>query len=144
MKEGERTEELVKRRLLDCMVDAYYGVVTPTQALMMMAGHAPPVPKTIVSEVKEILVEKEKVMSEKELKVLEKAVKYFKDYEHGKLKEISGKEIDELRKDFEFYSKRIKELREKLEKSVQEKSAENLYKEVFGLLKTLFGDKPHP
>src|SRR3989344_5429670 len=105
MKEGERTEELVKRRLLDCMIDSYYGVVTPTQAMMMMAGHAPPVPKTIVAEVKEILVEKEKVMSEKELKVLEKAVKYFKDYEHGKLKEISGKEIDDLMRESKEYAK---------------------------------------
>ena len=75
---------------------------------------------------------------------LEKAVRYFKDYEHGKLKEISGHEIEALLKESEEYIKNLKKLREKLEKSVQEKSAENLYKEVFGLLKTLFGDKPHP
>jgi len=73
MKEGERTEEFVKRRLLDTMVDLYFGIVTPTQALMMLAGRAPPVPKTIVQEVKEALVDKEKVMSENELKTLEKA-----------------------------------------------------------------------
>ena len=141
MKEGDRTEELVKRRLMDCMVDAYYGVVTPTQALMMMAGHAPPVPKTIVSEVKEILVEKEKVMSEKELKVLEKAVKYFKDYEHGKLKEISGKEIDDLMRESKEYAKRMKELREKLEKRMQEHQADKINESVFVLLKNIFGEK---
>ncbi len=141
MKEGERTEELVKRRLLDCMIDAYYGVVTPTQALMMMAGHAPPVPKTIVAEVKEVLVDKEKVMSEKELKVLEKAVKYFKDYEHGKLKEISGKEIDELMKETKEYSKKMKELREKLESKVQEHQTEKINESIFALMKKIFGDK---
>src|SRR3989344_1989307 len=141
MKEGDRTEELVKRRLMDCMVDAYYGVVTPTQALMMMAGHAPPVPKTIVSEVKEILVEKEKVMSEKELKVLEKAVKYFKDYEHGKLKEISGKEVDELLRESKEYSKKMKELREKLENKVQEHQTEKINESIFALMKKIFGDK---
>jgi predicted nucleotidyltransferase len=99
MKEGDRTKEFVKRRLLDSMTDTYYGVVTPTQALMMLVGEAPPVPKTIVEEVKKVLVEREKVMDMKELKILEKAVKYFKDYEHGKLTEISGKEIKILKAD---------------------------------------------
>jgi len=144
MKSGEQTKEMVNRRLMDAMIDIYYGVITPTQAMMMLAGEAPPVPKTMAEDVKKILVDKEKLMSEKELKTLEKAVRYFKDYEHGKLKEISGHEIEALLKESEEYIKNLKKLREKLEKSVQEKSAENLYKEVFGLLKTLFGDKPHP
>jgi len=144
MKSGEQTKEMVNRRLMDAMIDIYYGVITPTQAMMMLAGEAPPVPKTMAEDVKKILVDKEKLMSEKDLKVLEKAVRYFKDYEHGKLKEISGHEIEALLKESEEYIKNLKKLREKLEKSVQEKSAENLYKEVFDLLKTLFGDKSHP
>ena len=98
IKESERIDEFVRRRLIDAIIDIYYGILTPTQALMMLAGRAPPIPKTIVAEVKEVLVDKEKVMGEKELKTLEKAVKYFKDYEYGKLKEISGKEIDEMQK----------------------------------------------
>ncbi len=141
MKEGERTEEFVKRRLIDTMVDIYFGVVTPTQALMMLAGHAPPVPKTIVQEVKEALVEKEKVMSEKEIKTLEKAVKYYKDYEHGKLKEISGKEIDELKKEAEEYLKRMKAIREKLEMKMQEHLIEKLHDEMEKMLKHIFGNK---
>jgi len=141
IKEGDKTQDYVRRRLIDTMIDLYYGVLTPTQALMMLSGHAPEVPKMIVSQVKEILVDKEKVMGEKELKILEKAVKYFKDYEHGKLKEISGKEIDELRKDFEFYSKRIKEIREKLEIRMQEHLIDNLHSEMDKLLKTIFGNK---
>ncbi len=141
MKEGERTDEFVKRRLMDTMVDIYFGIVTPTQALMMLAGHAPPVPKTIVHEVKETLVDKEKVMSEKELKTLEKAVKYYKDYEHGKLKEISGKEIDELKKESEEYLKRIKEIREKLEMRMQEHLVENIHAEMEKMLKSIFGNK---
>jgi len=141
MKEGERTEEFVKRRLLDTMVDLYFGIVTPTQALMMLAGRAPPVPKTIVQEVKEVLVDKEKVMSENELKTLEKAVKYYKDYEHGKLKEISGKEIDELKKESEEYLKKMKVIREKLEMRMQEHLIENLHNEIEKMLKHIFGNK---
>ncbi|MDO8508061.1 MAG: nucleotidyltransferase domain-containing protein [Nanoarchaeota archaeon] len=141
MKEGEKTDEFVKRRLLDTMVDIYFGVVTPTQALMMLAGHAPPVPKNIVNEVKSALVDKEKVMSEKELKTLEKAVKYYKDYEHGKLKEITGREIDDLKKESEGYLKKLKAIREKLEMRMQEHLVENLHVEMEKMLKHIFGNK---
>lgn len=141
MKEGDRTVEIIKRRQLDNMVDVYFGVVTPTQAMMMMAGHAPPVPKTIVQEVKKVLVEQEKLMSEKDLKTLEKVVKAYKDYEHGTLKEISGKEIDELLKDGMEYVKRMKDLRNKLEKRMQEHQADSINKEVFDLMKKIFGNK---
>ena len=141
MKEGERTNDFVRRRLIDTMVDIYFGVVTPTQALMMLAGRAPPVPKTIVSEVKEALVDKEKVMGIKDLKVLEKAVRYYKDYEHGKLKSISGKEIDELKKEAEEYQKNIKGMREKLEMRMQEYLVENLHSEMEKILKNIFGNK---
>lgn len=141
MKEGDKTEEFIKRRLLDTMVDIYFGVVTPTQALMMLAGHAPPVPKTIVQEVKDTLVDKEKVMSAGDLKTLEKVVKYYKDYEHGKLKEITGKEIDELKKEAEVYQKSMKEIREKLEMKMQEHLVDKLHEEMEKLLKNFFGNK---
>ena len=71
MKESDRTNEMVKRRLMDAMIDIYYGVVTPTQAMMMLAGEAPPVPKVIVEEVRKVLVEREKIMGEKELKSID-------------------------------------------------------------------------
>lgn len=141
IKEGERTEDFVKRKMIDTMIDLYYGILTPTQALMMLAGRAPPVPKTIVDEVKEALVEGEKVMDMKELKTLEKAVKYFKDYEHGKLKDISGKELDELRKESEDFRKKVKEMREKLEMKMQVHLIENLHSEMERLLKNIFGNK---
>jgi len=141
MKEGERTEELLKRRLLDAMIDLYYGVVTPTQAMMMLSGRAPPVPKTMVAEVKKALVEEEKVMSLKELKTLEKLVKLFKDYEHGKLKEISGTEIDSLNKEFKEYSKKMKDLRSKLEKKMQEDQAEKINETTLNLMKKILGNK---
>ena len=141
MKEGERTEELVKRRLLDAMIEVYYGIVTPTQAMMMLAGEAPPVPKAIVDEVRKVLVDREKIMAEKELKVLNRVVKLFKQYEYGKLKEIPGKEVDELLEEGRKYNKMLKELRKKIEKRFHEKTAEEIYEQVFKLLRTFFGDK---
>jgi len=141
MKQGEQTEDMVKRRLLDAMVDIYYGILTPTQAMMMLAGEAPPIPKTAVQEVRKILVEKEKVMTEADLKILEKAVYLFKQYEYGKLKEYPGKDIDIFMKECIDFNKRLKEIRKKIEKKMQEKSAEDIYGEVFKLLKTFFGNK---
>jgi len=139
MKQGAVTDEIVKKRLLDVMVDIYYGVVTPTQAMMMLAGEAPPVPKEIVSEVKKVLVEREKVMSSADLKTIEKAVTLFKNYEYGKLKEFSGTEIDAFMKEMHQFNKALNEIRKNLEKKAQSKSAEEIYEEVFKLLATLFG-----
>lgn len=141
MKQGDQTEEFVKRRLMDTMVDIFWGVVTPTQAMMMLAGEAPPVPKTIVDDVRKVFVEKEKIMSLDNLKTLEKTVKMYKDYEHGKLKEISGKEIDLLLKEALEYQKMLKELRKKIEKKMQQKSTSELTEEMFKLLRTMFGEK---
>jgi len=141
MKQGDQTEEFVKRRLMDTMVDIFWGVTTPTQAMMMLAGEAPPVPKTIVEDVKKIFVEKEKIMTVDDLKTLEKTVTLYKDYEHGKLKAISGKEIDQLLHDALEYQKMLKSLRKKIEKKMQQKTAEELSEEMFKILRTLFGEK---
>jgi predicted nucleotidyltransferase len=141
MKYGDQNEELVKRRMLDAMIDIYWGVVTPTQALMMLAGQAPPAPKTIVEEVKKLFVDKEKIMGVRELKILEKVVGLYKDYEHGKLKSVPGAEIDKLLKDSAEYDKKLKELRKKLETRITEHGAESTHDEVFDLLKKIFGPK---
>ncbi len=141
MKQGEQTEDFVNRRLMDSMVDTYYGIVTPTQAMVMLAGEGPEVPKNLASQVRQIFVEREKIMSEKDIKILEKAVYLFKQYEYGKLKKFSGKEIDEFLGECREYNKMLTGLRKKLEKKMQEKTASEVYDEVFKLLKTFFGDK---
>ncbi len=140
MKYGEQNDALVKRRFIDAMIDIYWGVITPTQALMMLTGHAPPVPKTMAEEVKKELVEKEKVMTLNELRILEKTLKLYKDYEHGKLKEISGQEIDTLLREANEYDKKLKEIRRKLEEKLIEHAADAVHDEVFGLLKNIFGN----
>jgi predicted nucleotidyltransferase len=135
MKYGEQNDSLVKRRMMDAMIDIYWGVITPMQALMMLAGHAPPVPKTIVEDVKKEFVQGQKIMGMKELKTLERAVKLYKDYEHGKLKEISGAEVDSLLKDANDYDKKLKVLRKKLEDRIMLKAADSIYQELTDLLK---------
>jgi predicted nucleotidyltransferase len=141
MKSSEQTEALLQRRSIDAMVDIYWGVITPTQALMMLAGHAPPTPKAMISEAKKVLVEDEKVMSLKDYKYMEKMIKYFKNYEHGKIKSVPGKVIDELFKEFKEYEKSLKEMRKKLEERLIVKDADKIYDEVFDLLQRIFNKK---
>ena len=141
MKYGEQNEGLVTRRMLDAFVDIYWGVVTPTQALMMLAGHAPPTPKELANEVKKVFVEKEKVMGIKEWNFLDKMMKLWKDYEHGKMKKIPGKDVDEILKQANEYDKKLQEMRKKLEGKLIEHDAEQMDNEVFGLLKSIFGNK---
>jgi len=141
MKFGEQNEPIVKRKMVDAMIDIYWGVITPAQALMMLAGSGSTAPKEMVVSVRKILVEKEKVMSNNDLKFLEKVIKLYKDHEHGKLKNFSGKDVDELLKESGEYNKRLKDSRKKLETKLIVDDAEKIYDEVFDLLKKEFGNK---
>ena len=140
---GDKTQEMAKKRLLDIVIgDIYYGVLTPSQALLMLYGLPPTNPRETVNEVKKIFVEKEKLMEKKYADILEEiVVKYFKGYEHGKVKEVSGKEVDKLLKDSEDYLEKLKELRIELEKRMTKKSFNEIYKNIFKILNNLFGVK---
>jgi uncharacterized protein (UPF0332 family) len=141
MRTAEKTKEMIERRLIDAMIDIYYGVLTPSQALIMLYGSPPPTHKETPRLMREIFVDKEKMLEKKYINILEKAVKLFADYEHEKLKKISGKEIDLLVKQSEDYLKRLNELREQIEKQAQEKTVEQIYRDVFDLLKSMLGKK---
>jgi len=81
------------------------------------------------------------MLEKKYIAILEKVIQFYKDYEHEKLKEIKGTEIDILIKGTEDYIKRLKELREQIEKRAQEKTIEQIHKDVFELLGTILGKK---
>jgi predicted nucleotidyltransferase/uncharacterized protein (UPF0332 family) len=142
MASGDKLEESINRRLLDIVVyDIYWGVLTPSQALLMLYGLAPPTPKETIKLMREVLVEKEKILEDKYIKILEKIVHFYKAYEREEIKKVSGKEIDEFLKDTMDYMKRLKELREQIDRRVQEKSIEQVYKDVFGMLGSMLKKK---
>lgn len=143
MSMGDKTVKRVKSGLLEITVnEIFWGVTTPSQALLMLYGLPPTTAKHgLVNDMKRIFVDKEKMLEKKYITILEKVVELWRDYEHEKKKEISGVEIDKLVKDTEDYLKRLKELREQIEKRAQEKTIEQTYKDVFSLLKTMIGNK---
>ncbi|MFA7708143.1 MAG: nucleotidyltransferase domain-containing protein [Candidatus Pacearchaeota archaeon] len=143
MSMGDKTQEIVKRKLLDIvMSDLYWSVITPSQGLLMLYGLPPTTVRETVNEIKKVFVDKEKMLEKKYWEILEEIlIKYYKGYEHEKIKEVSGTEIDRLLKNTADYLKRLKELRTELEKRMMKKSFEEIYANVFKILKSLFGDK---
>src|SRR3989344_4735794 len=101
MKTADKTKEMIERRLIDAMIDVYYGVLTPSQALVMLYGLPPPTHKEAPILMKKIFVDKEKMLEKKYVNILDKSVKMFKAYEHDPKYKVSGKQIDELVKESE-------------------------------------------
>jgi uncharacterized protein (UPF0332 family)/predicted nucleotidyltransferase len=143
MSMGDKTKEIIKQKLLDIVVgDLYWSVITPSQALLMLYGVPPPNVPGTVKEMQRIFVEKEKMLEQKYVDILENiALTYYKGYEHGKVKEVSGTEVDKLVKDVDDYIARLKELHIEIEKRAQERTIEETYENVFKILKHLFGNK---
>ena len=142
MSMGDKTVKRAKATFMDILVhDIYWGVLTPSQALLMLYGLPPPTPKQTVSEMKNVFVDKEKMLEKKYFSILENIVNIYKDFEHEKLKEITGAQLDKLFKDMEDYLKRLKELRNQIEKRTQEKTIGQIYHDVFDLLDAIFGKK---
>ncbi|MEM4152920.1 MAG: nucleotidyltransferase domain-containing protein [Candidatus Pacearchaeota archaeon] len=137
---GERVAENVKRKLNEIVTeDIYWGVITPSQAVLMLYGIAPPTPKETVTLMKEIFVNKEKLLEQKYIDILDKIVSIYKKYEHEEIKTITGKEIDELLEQSSEYIKRLKELMNQIEQKTAEKEIDEIYNSIMNLLKQILG-----
>jgi uncharacterized protein (UPF0332 family) len=125
---GEKLLDRARKKLL--MIageDLYYGILNPSQAALMLYGVSPPTPKETVKLLEEVFVKKEKILEQKYVDILEKIRVFFKGIEHGKVKDISGKQIDELLKDCDDYLKRIKKLFLQIEKKTEKETFTELY-----------------
>jgi predicted nucleotidyltransferase/uncharacterized protein (UPF0332 family) len=142
MSMGDKVVSRSKKVLLsEVFVNIFWGITTPAQALLMLSGLPPPnAKKELVSDFKREFYNK-KMIEKKYIDFLDKVVNIWRDYEHEKIKEISGKEIDKLLEDTQDYLKRLKELRKEIEKRTQEKTIEQIYKDAFSILKIMVGNK---
>jgi predicted nucleotidyltransferase len=142
---GAKLKETVDKRIFDiATLDLFWNISTPTQGLLMLYGLAPTTPKETLKLFKEIFYEKEKLVEKKYVDILDEImIKVWKGYEHGKIKpgDIDGIELNRLANNAFDYIKRIQELREQIEKRVQEKSIEQVYKEVFKMLEAILNKK---
>jgi len=132
---GERLIQRTKGKMIGIMgEDLYYAILNPAQAALMLYGIAPPTPKETIQLMDEIFVKKEKILERKYVDILEKIRKYYKDIEHGTLKEVKGKDIDELLGDAEDYIKRVKKLFEQIQNRRDKESINEMYENSLGVV----------
>lgn len=133
---GEQMIRRVKSKLNEIgMEDIYYAILTPSQAALMMYGVPPPTPKETPEVMRDIFVKKEKLIEDKYVQILEKNVQVRKDIEHGTIKELSGKEVDDLLSSGEKYLKRIKRLFTQIEKIREEQDMAQVHDTAFALMR---------
>ena len=136
MSAGEQTLDRIKVKLKSIATeDFYWGIHSPTQAALMLYGVPPPAPKETANVVREILVKKEGLLEEEYVQILENIIKIYKDMEHGKIPEFTGKDIDKLLSDSEKYMKRLKRLFTQIEKTKDEESMVRMYDTLLTVLR---------
>lgn len=138
MSMGDKTVKRAKGALMEILVqDIFWSIVTPSQALLMLYGQAPPTPKYLVQEMKAAFIDKEKMLEKKYLDILDRVIKAYKDFEHERIKEMKGAKIDKFIENTEEYLKRLAELRKQIEKKAEEKTLRETYDTVFKLLNSI-------
>lgn len=139
---GERLVQRAKQKLLSVLgEDVYYAVLNPAQSALMLYGIAPPTPKETIKLLNDIFVKKEKILEKKYVDILEKIRTAYKNIEHGKVKEVTGKEIDSLLKDAEDYLKRIKEMFNQIEERTEKESIVDVHDSCMSITKDLLAEK---
>ena len=138
MSSGDKMKDAVKKRIFDILIhDIYWGVMHPTQGMLMLYGLAPQHVYDTSKLFRETFVTKEKLVEKKYADIFDEIViKYYKGFEHGKVKvgDISGQDVDRLYKDATDFIDRLKELRGQIEKRVKEKDIQEIYENLFGML----------
>ena len=137
----ELFQEVRELYYLKFLLNIFWGITTPAQALLMLNGCPPPnAKKELVRDFKKEFLDT-KMIEKKYVDFMERVINTWRDYEHEKIKEISGTEIDKLLKETEEFLKRLKELRIQIDKKAQENTIEKIYSDTINLLSSMFGKK---
>ncbi|MBN1386019.1 nucleotidyltransferase domain-containing protein [Candidatus Woesearchaeota archaeon] len=138
MATGEQMISRIKFRLKEIVeADIYWATLTPTQAAIMLFGLPPPTPNETIQLLEDIFVKKEKLLEPQYIEILKKIRKYYKDIEHGEVKEITGKEVDELLESAQKYLKRIRRLFTQIEKIKEEESMVHIYESCVTIIRDI-------
>jgi predicted nucleotidyltransferase/uncharacterized protein (UPF0332 family) len=141
MSSGDKLKDNVDRRIFDILIhDIYWGVMHPTQGLLMLYGLAPQNVYDTAKSFRENFVDKEKLIEKKYADIFDKvALHYYKGFEHGKVKpgDISGSDVEKMFHDSLDYIKRLKDLRGQIEKRIKEKDIVEIYNNLFGQLESI-------
>ncbi len=142
MSMGERLLERAKGKMLGIVAeDFYYACLNPSQAALMLYGVPPTTPRETIRLMEDIFVKKEKMLEKKYVSILAKTFQTYKDIEHAKIKEITGKDIDAMMKDSSAYLKRINTLFSQIEKKTEKKRAFAFYESTIKIIEDLLKEE---
>jgi len=134
MSTGEQMVTRVKQSMKDIIErDVYWATLTPAQAALMLYGIPPPTPKETINLLEEIFVKKEKMLEKKYVDIMRTIRKYYKGIEHGTIKEVTGKEVDDLLAKAEDYLKRIRQLFTDIELKKEKESMVDIYETTMSI-----------
>jgi uncharacterized protein (UPF0332 family)/predicted nucleotidyltransferase len=135
---GEQMLERIKYKLNEIgMEDTYWAILYPAQAALMLYGLPPPTPKETPELLRKVFVKKEGILEEKYVKILEANLKVRKDLEHGNLKKISGKEVDDLVASASDYLARFETLFQEMALRQQKQAVASVYDQVITIIRDI-------
>ncbi|MBW2987801.1 hypothetical protein KY336_04590, partial [Candidatus Woesearchaeota archaeon] len=133
---GDHFFDTAKRKLLQIGVeDAYYAVLNPSQAALMMKGFNPPTHRETGRLMREVFVQKEKLLEPKYADILEEMIGLFKKWEYAEVKELSGKEVDEIMKKCELFRKRVEKLFKQIETQADKETMLIIYDQTIAAVR---------
>src|SRR3989339_2157064 len=119
----DRTKQKLKAMAME---DFHWALITPTQGVLMSLGISAPAPKQAAEVMRKHLV-KPGLLEEEYVTIWEDVNNLRKDIEHGKIKDVSAKQIEELLEKSEQYLKRLDKLVKDVESQTSKKEIEQLY-----------------
>lgn len=106
--------------------DLYYAMLNASQAVLMYLGKESPRPKEAVKNVREYLLSN-KLIEKKYVNYLERIIKFRKDVEHKKIKNISGEKLDRFIEISKEYVKKMEEVLTLLQRRKKEEIIKRNY-----------------
>lgn len=130
IKSGKQILDRTKFKLKEiALEDFFWSCLTPSQGVLMMAGIPPTDPKETPSAMREHLV-KNNLLEEKWVKILEDILQLRKDIEHGKIKDVTAKQVEETFNNAEKFLERLDKLVKELEIRQSKREIGSLYEKT--------------
>ncbi|MEM3405807.1 MAG: hypothetical protein QW117_02430 [Candidatus Pacearchaeota archaeon] len=111
MDTGSKMTE-IRRIKIDILSNIYSAVIDSAQAFLLLKGYTVIIPSSIPALLKNI--EKRREITKIIISYFEDIFNTYKKYEHGEIKDISGKELDNLIKKADYFISYMQELAARL------------------------------
>ncbi|MFP4523668.1 MAG: nucleotidyltransferase domain-containing protein [Candidatus Woesearchaeota archaeon] len=133
---GKQFVERIELKMKEiAMEDFYWGIITPSQAALMMYGIPPTTPRETSKAMRDLLVKKEKLLEPEYVDIFDEIFKIHKDFEHKRKLSITGKEIDDLLDKSKRYLDRLEKLFEEIRLHKEEEKVIHMYENMVTVIR---------